>query len=125
MRPKTFTVTGSAGGVSTSPVYVVDTWNETCSIALAVTVSGPLAVADVQHTLADPFAVNLNSAVSGVAAWVNHDTIASATAANSQDGTVISNYAHPPRAIRLRVRALASAGAGEKATLTIQQTGPN
>lgn len=122
MRPKVFSVTGSTGGVSHSPAYVVDTYNETCSIGLAVTVSGNVSIADVQHTFADPFANNLNASVSGNA-WVNHDTLVSCNAAN-QNGTLVSNYAHPPRAIRLRVRALASAGAGERATLTIQQTGP-
>lgn len=123
MRPKVFTVVGSTGGVTVSPAYVVDTYNLPCDIGLAVTVSGNNTIADVQHTFADPFAVNLNSAVSGVAAWVNHDTLVSCNSTN-QDGTLASNYAHPPRAIRLRVRAFGSAGAGERATLTIQQAGP-
>lgn len=122
MRPKVFSVVGSAGGVSHSPVYVVDHYNDPTSIGLAVTVSGVHTIADVQHTFADPGENNLNAAVSAHA-WVNHDTLVSANAAN-QNGTMVSNYAHPPRAIRLRVRAFSSASAGERATLTIVPAGP-
>lgn len=119
MRAKTLTVTGSAGGISTSPVYVVDTYNNPCNIGIGVTVTGVLAVADVQHTFSDPFATNLNTVVS--AGWINNTTLVSATQAN---GATDTNYAFPPRAIRLKMRALASAGTGETATITIQQTGP-
>jgi hypothetical protein len=57
-------------------------------------------------------------------AWINNSTLTSATAANNINGTTDTNYAFPPRAIRLRVRALTSAGAGNAATITIQQAGP-
>ena len=122
MRPKVFSVVGSAGGPSHSPAYVVDTYNLPCDIGLGVTVSGVHSIADVQHTFADPFATDLNAAVSA-AAWINHSVLTSCNATN-QNGSIDSNYAHPPRAIRLRVRAFASASVGERVTLTIQQAGP-
>lgn len=122
MRPKVFQVTGSTGGPSHSPAYPVDTFGNPFSVGLAVTVSGNVSIADVQHTFADPYSTNLNAAVSA-AAWVNHDTLTSCIS-TPQNATSVSNYAHPPRAIRLRVRALASAGTGERVTLTIQQAGP-
>lgn len=122
MRPKSFTVTGSAGGPSFSPAWIVDQWNNPTCIGIGVVVSGPLAIADVQHTFADWGTINLNSAASA-AAWLNNATLVSATAA-SQNGMSDTNYAFPPTAIRLRVRALASASVGERATITIQQAGP-
>ena len=121
MRPKTFTVVGSTGGPTYSPVFVVDTYNNPCNIALGVVVSGNNTIADVQDTFADPGTTNLN--VVSAAAWENNATLVSANS-TPPNGLTSGNYAYPPRAIRLRVRALASAGAGEAATLTIQQTGP-
>lgn len=123
MRPKSFTVAGSAGGVSHSPVYIVDTYNNPCNIGIGVVCSGAHIIADVQHTFADPFSANLNANVSA-SAWINNATLVSATQANTANGAVDTNYAFPPRAIRLRVRAMASAGTGESATITIQQAGP-
>jgi len=122
MRVKTLSVTSSAG-VSHSQAYVVDSWISPCNIALAVVCSGPLAVADVQYTLADPFENNLNTAVSAHA-WLNHATLASCTAA-PQNGMMAGNFTEPPRAIRLRLRAPASASTNDRATLIINQGGPN
>lgn len=122
MRAKVFTVVGSTGGPTYSPAYPIDTWNNPTNIGIGVTVSGNNTVADVQHTFGDPWSVNLN--VVSAVAWINNATLVSATAANNINGTTDTNYAFPPRAIRLRVRALASAGAGEAATITIQQAGP-
>lgn len=122
MRAKTFTVVGSAGGPTYSPVYPVDTYNNPCNIGIGVVVSGPLAIADVQHTFGDPWSTNLN--VVSAVAWINNSTLVSATQANNINGATDTNYAFPPRAIRLRLRALASASVGEQATITIQQTGP-
>lgn len=122
MRAKTFVVIGSAGGPTYSPAYPIDTYNNPCNIGIGVVVSGPLAVADVQHTFSDPWTINLN--VVSAAAWINNATLVSATQANNINGATDTNYAFPPRAIRLRVRALASASAGEQATITIQQAGP-
>lgn len=123
MRPKSFTVVGSTGGPTFSPAWPVDTYNNPCNIGIGVVVSGNNSIADVQHTFADPFSINLNANVSG-AAWINNSTLVSATQAGAPNGAYDTNYAFPPRAIRLRVRALASAGAGEAATMTIQQAGP-
>lgn len=122
MRAKTFTVVGSAGGPTYSPAYPIDTYNNPCNIGIGVVVSGPLAVADVQHTFGDPWNINLN--IVSAVAWINNATLVSATQANNINGATDTNYAFPPRAIRLRVRALASASVGEQATITIQQAGP-
>jgi hypothetical protein len=122
MRSKTFSVVGSAGGPTYSPVFTVDTYNNPCNIGIGVVVSGNNTIADVQHTFADPWSTNLN--VVSAVAWINNATLVSATAANNINGATDTNYAFPPRAIRMRVRALASAGTGERATITIQQAGP-
>lgn len=123
MRAKTFTITGSAGGISTSPAYIVDTYGNPTSIGIGVIVSGALAVADVQHTFTDPFATNLNAS-SSAAVWQNNTTLTSATQAGAANGAYDTNYAFPPRAIRLKLRALASASVNERATITIVQAGP-
>lgn len=122
MRAKTFTVVGSTGGPTYSPAYPIDTYNNPTNIGIGVTVSGLETIADVQHTFGDPYAINLN--VVSAVAWINNATLVSATAANNINGTTDTNYAFPPRAIRLRVRAFASAGTGNAATITIQQAGP-
>lgn len=122
MRAKTFTVVGSAGGPTYSPAYPVDTYPVPCNIGIGVVVSGAETIADVQHTFGDPWSINLN--VVSAVAWINNSTLTSATAQNNINGATDTNYAFPPRAIRLRVRALTSAGAGNAATLTIQQAGP-
>lgn len=122
MRAKTFTVVGSTGGPTYSPAYPVDTYNNPCNIGIGVTVSGNNTIADVQHTFSDPWASSLNVVSAGV--WINNATLVSATQANNINGATDTNYAFPPRAIRLRVRALGSAGVGEQATIVIQQAGP-
>jgi len=122
MRAKVFTVVGSAGGPTYSPAYPVDTYPVPCNIGIGVVVSGAETIADVQHTFGDPWATNLN--VVSAVAWINNSTLVSATAQNNINGATDTNYAFPPRAIRLRVRALTSAGAGNAATITIQQAGP-
>jgi len=123
VRPKSYTVVGSAGGPTYSPAVVVDNLSDPCNIGIAVVVSGPLAVADIQHTFADYGSINLN--IVSAAAWINNATLVSATAQNNINGATDTNYAFPPTAIRMRVRALASAGAGERATMTIVQAGPS
>lgn len=123
MRPKVFTVVGSVGGPTYSNVFPVDTYAVPCNIGIGVTVSGAETIADVQHTFSDPWSINLTANVSA-GVWINNSTLTSATAANNINGTTDTNYAFPPRAIRLRVRALTSAGAGNAATITIQQAGP-
>lgn len=123
MRPKVFTVVGSTGGPTYSPVYAIDTYNNPCNIGIGVTVSGNNTIADVQHTFSDPWSTNLTASVSA-GVWINNSTLVSATAANNINGATDTNYAFPPRAIRLRVRALISAGTGEAATITFQQAGP-
>lgn len=113
MRAKTFTVTASAGGASTSPVYPIDTYQNPCNIGIGVTIVGAgSAVYTVQHTFADPWSQNLNTAS---VTWLNNDILVSATTNGD------TNYAFPPRAVRLSLAAAASASA----TITIQQAGPN
>lgn len=109
MQPKSFTIVGSAGGASVSPVYVVDTYQVPCNIGIGVVVSGTV-VYDVQHTFANPQTTNLNTAT---VTWLNNDVLVSGT---STDDT---NYAFPPSAIRLSLRA-ASSG---QATINIIQAG--
>jgi hypothetical protein len=123
MRPKTFIVVGSTGGPTYSPAYVIDTYNNPCNVGIGVVVSGNNTVADLQETFSDPFAINLTANVSA-GVWVNNTVLTSATQAGAANGAYDTNYAFPPRAIRVRVRALASAGAGEAATFFIQQAGP-
>lgn len=123
MMSKSFRVVGSAGGPTFSPVWVVDNRSNPCNIGIGVVVSGLNTVVDVQHTFANPFNQNLNVNVS--AAWINNATLVSATQANNPNGAIDTNYAFGPTAIRMRVRAMASAGANEAATITIQQAGPS
>lgn len=122
MRGKTFTVVGTAGGPTYSPVFVVDNYNNPTCIGIGVTVSGNTTVADIQHTFGDWSSTNLN--VVSAVPWINNATLVSATQANNINGTTDTNYAFPPTGIRMRVRALASAGAGERATVTFIQAGP-
>lgn len=123
MRSKTYIVIGSTGGPTYTPAYPIDTWNNPCNIGLGVVVSGAESIADVQHTFADPWGINLN--VVSAAAWINNSTLTSATAQNNINGATDGNYAYPPRAIRGRVRALTSAGAGNAVTFIFQQAGPD
>lgn len=122
MRSKSFRVVGSAGGPTFSPVFIVDNYNNPCNIGIGVVVSGAHTIADVQHTFANPFSINLNTNVSA-AAWELNSTLTSATQANV-NGMASTNYAFGPTAIRMRIRAMASAGTGEAATITFQQAGP-
>lgn len=123
-RGKTFRVLGSAAGPTYSPAYAIDSnWNNPCNIGIGVVVSGNNTIADVQHTFSDPWSINLNVVSAGI--WINNSTLTSATAQNNINGATDGNYAYPPRAIRLRVRALASAGIEEAATIVIQQAGPD
>lgn len=125
MMSKTFRVVGSAGGPTFSPVFVVDNRSNPCNIGIGVVVSGLNTVADVQHTFANPFNQNLNIAPGVSAAWINNATLVSATQASNPNGATDTNYAFGPTAIRLRVRAMASAGTNEAATITLQQAGPS
>lgn len=111
MRAKTFIVNATAGGVTYSPAYPIDTYNNPTNIGIGVVVSGSV-IYDVQHTFSDPWNINLNSSPTA-GTWINNDVLASATATDD------TNYAFPPRAIRLALRA----GTGQ-ATITIQQAGP-
>lgn len=123
-RPKTFIVLGSTGGPTYSPAYPIDSnWNNPCNIGIGVVVSGNNTVVDVQHTFANPWNINLN--IVSAAAWINNATLTSATAQNNINGATDTNYAYPPSAIRMRVRALASAGVKEQATIVIHQAGPD
>lgn len=112
MRPERFIVQASANGTTYSKVFVVDHYSDPTNIGIGVTVAGS-ALYTVQHTFADPFAVNLNDPTTAI--WINNDTLASAS---TNDDT---NYAFPPTAIRLALSSAASA----QATMTVVQAGPN
>lgn len=124
MRAKSFRIVGSAGGPTFSPVVIVDNFAVPCNIGIGVVVSGLNTVVDIQHTFASPFTQNLNVAPGVSAAWINNSTLTSATQAGQPNGAWDTNYAFGPTAIRMRVRAMASAGANEAANFTIQQAGP-
>lgn len=115
MRAKSYTVTSSAGGVSTSPAWPIDTYNNPCNIGIGVQVvfGTGSAVYDVQHTFTDPYAINLNSSANA-GVWLNNSTLTSGTSTSD------TNYAFPPRAIRFAIRAAASA----QIIGTIVQAGP-
>lgn len=119
MRAKQYTVIASAGGTTYSPAYPIDTWNNPTTIGIGCRLIYGVnsAVYDVQHTFSDPWAINLNlnpvANTSATGIWENNATLTSATATGD------TNYAFPPRAIRLAVRAAASA----RVTMTIQQAG--
>lgn len=121
MRFKSFTVVGSAGGPTYTPALVVDSFNNPCNIAVGVTVSGLESIADVQFTFGDFGNINLN--VVSAVPWQNDATLVSATQAGNPN-IYTTNYSFPPTALRGRVRALTSAGAGNSVTFTFQQAGP-
>lgn len=125
MRVKRFTVVGSTGGATVSPAFIVDTYECPVNIGIGVVVSGNNTIADVQHTFADWTSVNINSAVSAVA-WIDNATLTSASQAGQKNGAWDTNYSFAPTAIRLKVRAMVSAGGAgtEAATITFQQAGP-
>lgn len=105
MRP----VTVTADDVTPqSAVIVIDQYNAPTNIGLGVVVTGTVNYT-VQHTFDDPFAEGFNPAT---ATWFNHPTLASLVA-NSD-----SNYAAPPRAVRI----IRNSGTGS-ARLTLVQAG--
>jgi hypothetical protein len=121
MKAKTFTVVGSTGGPTYTPAWIVDSFNNPTCIGIGAVVSGLESIADIQFTFADWASINLN--VVSAAPWQNDATLVSATQANSPNYAT-TNYAFPPVALRGRVRALASAGAGNRVTFTFHQAGP-
>ncbi len=118
MRPRSFTITASAGGTTYSPAYPIDGVNNPCCIAIGVVGCTGSALYDVQHTFSSPWSINLNANPTAntltTGLWENNATLTSA----STDGD--TNYAFPPRAVRLALRAAASA----TATIKINQAGP-
>lgn len=114
MRRFSSTVLASAGGITYSAPFVVDTWTSPCNIGIGVNIDfgAGSAVYTVQHTFADPFSVNL--AIPTTASWLNNDSLVSASTSDD------TNYAFPPTAIRLALAPAASA----QATITVIQSGP-
>lgn len=115
MRPKVFIVTASAAGNSVSPVYPIDIYPVPTNIGVGVDILygiGGSAGYTVQHTFEDPWSINLNTQVSGH--WHNNATLVNQTT----DGD--TNYAFPPRALRILVSAAVSA----QIRMTIDQAGP-
>lgn len=120
MRPKVFTVTASAGGNTFSPAYPIDICNDPTDIGIGVDVifgSGSAGYT-VQHTFDDPWAINLNTSPNGnstiTGIWHNNSSLINQTTNGD------TNYAFPPRAIRLLVSAAASA----QVRMVIVQAGP-
>lgn len=105
MRPKSVTVTASAGGMSYSNAIVVDP--VAMSVALEVTGS---AIATVEHSFSDPFAINLNASANA-GKWVSKPDMLGV------EGNADAVYDVAPRAVRLALGAATSA----TATLTVTQ----
>ena len=103
------TITASAGGTTYSKPYIVDLGQNPCNIAVGAIVSSS-TLNTIQHTFSDPFTVDLANPANGE--WVNN------TVAASVEGTQMTNYAFPPRAIRLALHGVASA----TATFNVIQT---
>lgn len=120
MRMKSYLVTASAGGTTYSPAYPIDTYGNPTSIGIGVDIvyGTTSALYDVQHTFDDPGVINLNTSPTGnsitTGIWHNNSALTSA----STNGD--TNYAFPPRAIRLALRAAASA----QCRINIIQAGP-
>lgn len=114
MRPFTITVLASAGGNSVSPVYPIDVYNDPTNIGVGCDIiyGAGSAGYTVQHTFDDWTTLNLNTA-SGIY-WHNNATLANQTTNGD------TNYAFPPRALRLLVSAAASAAV----RMVIVQAGP-
>lgn len=109
MRPKTYTIVASAGGTTYSPAYPIDVCNDPTDISVGVDIiyGATSVLYDVQHTFADWTTINLNASPTGntvgTGIWHNNATLSSA----STNGD--TNYIAPPRAIRVALRAAASA----------------
>lgn len=120
MRPKVFTVVASAAGNTFSPAYPIDVCDNPTTIGVGVDIVFGAASAgySVQHTFDDPWSINLNTSPNGnsvtTGIWHNNATLANQTANGD------TNYAFPPRAIRLMVSAAASASV----RMVIIQAGP-
>lgn len=89
MRPTT--VSYADAGAGSSALVVIDQYISPCNIAVGCIVSGTVNYT-VQHTFDDIFSPTFNPAT---ATWFNHPTLAAQTA------NADSNYAFPPRAIRV------------------------
>jgi len=95
-------VTATAGGISYSQPYIVDTYCNPCNIGFACILVGTTSAAyTVQHTFTDPTTTDLNVVTNGT--WLSHEFLSSGT--STDDG----NYAYPVRAIRIYITAAASA----------------
>lgn len=122
MRPCTMTVVASANGNSFSPAYPIDVYNDPTNIGVGVDIVYGVGSAgySVQHTFDDWTTINLNSPESTAttttagAVWHNNATLANQTTNGD------TNYAFPPRALRLLVSAAASAAV----RMVIVQAGP-
>lgn len=102
MRAFRQVVTATAGGISYSQPYLVDTYCTPTNIGFScVMVGGTSAAYTVQHTFTDPTTTDLNIVTNGT--WFNHEFLASITA--TDDG----NYAYPCRAIRIFITSAVSA----------------
>jgi len=98
----------------------MDNYPVPTNIGIGVTLNYGVASAlyDVQHTFSDPGRINLNTSpaanTSATGIWFNNATL---TSAGTNGDT---NYIAPIRAVRLALRAAASA----EVTMTVIQAGP-
>jgi hypothetical protein len=87
----------------------MDHYSSPSTAAVGCVLSGGSATYSVQHTYDDVFSPSFNPAT---ATWINHPVL------NAQTATADSNYAYPPRGVRLNV----TAGTGT-VTMTVNQAG--
>jgi hypothetical protein len=92
MRPVRVTVTG----IGDSAVIPIDQYQRPTNIALGCVITSGTATYTVQHTFDDVFSPTFNP---GTAVWFDHPVIAGKTT------NFDSNYAAPPRGVRLHVTA--------------------
>jgi hypothetical protein len=107
MRPTTVSITSTAAPLS-SALVPIDQYISPCNIAVGCIISGTVNYT-VQHTFDNIFALNFDPAT---ATWFNHPTLA------AQIANADSNYAFPPRAIRVTKNS----GTGT-VSMTIVQSG--
>jgi hypothetical protein len=99
--------------VGVSPVIPIDQYASSTNIGLGVIVTTGPAVYTVEHTFDDVFDAAFNPVTAN---WFDHPTL------NAETLSKDSNYAAPPRGVRLNVTALA---AGNVAMTLIQAGSPS
>lgn len=99
MRGKTYTVSASVAGNSTSGVYIPDRHISPFNIGFGCAPTATSAIFTVQHTFQDPLQVS-----AGGLTWFNHEFVVNSSAA------IDGNYAFPVGGIRVQIASGAACG---------------